>query len=89
MMFWPDHDMSGWGYTAMAIVMVLFWLLVIAAIVALVRSGTGGTQNRPARQAPPFVESPEQVLAARFARGDIDEAEYQQRLAVLRGTAPC
>ena len=25
---------------------------------------------------------------ARFARGEIDEAEYQQRLAVLRGTLP-
>lgn len=88
MMFWPDHDMSGWGYTGMAIGMVLFWLLVIAAIVALVRAGTGGTQNRTVPQAPPSVESPEQVLAARFARGEIDEAEYQQRLSVLRGTAP-
>lgn len=88
MMFWPDHDMSGWGYTGMAIGMVLFWLLVIAAIVALVRSGAGGPKNLAARQSPPHGESPEWLLAARFARGDIDEAEYQQRLAVLRGTAP-
>ncbi len=85
MMFWTDHDMSGWGYTAMAIGMVLFWALVIVAIVALVRSGTAGAQNRAALQAPPHAESPEQVLATRFAHGDIDEAEYRQRLAVLRG----
>jgi putative membrane protein len=27
---------------------------------------------------------PEQLLAARFARGEIDEAEYSRRLSVLR-----
>ena len=27
---------------------------------------------------------PEQVLAARFARGEIDEGEYSRRLSVLR-----
>ena len=28
--------------------------------------------------------NPEQVLAARFARGEIDEMEYSRRLSVLR-----
>jgi putative membrane protein len=28
--------------------------------------------------------SPEQILAARFARGEISETEYRDRLAVLR-----
>ena len=27
---------------------------------------------------------PQQVLAARFARGEIDEAEYSRRLSILR-----
>ncbi|WP_179476219.1 SHOCT domain-containing protein [Mycolicibacterium vinylchloridicum] len=89
MMFWSDHDMSGWGYTGMAIGMVVFWALVIVAIVALVRSGAGSSQPRAAAQIPPpYTESPEQLLAARFARGEIDEADYQQRLAVLRGSTP-
>lgn len=85
MMFWSDHDMSGWGYTGMAIGMVLFWILVIVAIIALVRSSTGNAQASSVLQPPRYTESPEQLLATRFARGDIDEAEYQQRLAVLRG----
>jgi uncharacterized membrane protein len=38
----------------------------------------------PGAQAQP--ESPEQLLAMRFARGEIDEGEYQQRLVVLRST---
>ena len=88
MMFWSDHDMSGWGYTGMAIGMVLFWVLVIVGIIALVRSSAGSTRARTALQPPPYTESPEQLLATRFARGDIDEAEYHQRLAVLRGGAP-
>jgi putative membrane protein len=88
MMFWSDHDMSGWGYAGMAIGMVLFWVLVIVAIVALIRFSTGATQTRDIPAPPPYPESPEQVLAARFARGDIDEADYRQRLAVLRGATP-
>ena len=84
MMFWSDH-MNGWGYAGMVIGMVVFWALIIVAIVALVRSSTGSSQVRSIPQLPPYTESPEQVLAARFARGEIDEGEYQQRLAVLRG----
>lgn len=30
------------------------------------------------------VPSPEQVLAGRFARGEIDETQYRERVAVLR-----
>lgn len=86
-MFWSDH-MSGWGYAGMGLGMVLFWVLVIVGIVALIRY-TGG--SAPAQPARPSLysgrESPEQMLAARFARGEIDETEYRTRLAVLRDTA--
>ena len=84
MMFWYDHNMGWWGYAGMGIGMVLFWALLIAGIVALVVYATG---NRPDRQVPPestSTSSPEQVLAARFARGEIDETEYCDRLAMLR-----
>lgn len=87
MMFWYDHGMSGWGYAGMAVGMVLFWILVIVGIVVLVRSIVGTTQGRALPGSPPTHESPEQLLAARFARGEIDEAEYQHRLAVLRANA--
>ncbi|MBB3604477.1 putative membrane protein [Mycolicibacterium sp. BK556] len=86
MMFWSVHDMSGWGYAGMAVGMVLFWILVIVGIVALVRFSTGSAQAYQAPRYPAYPESPEQLLAARFARGEIDDAEYQQRLATLRGT---
>ncbi len=88
MMFWYDHDMGWWGW-GMGIGMVLFWALLIAGIVALIVYTTG---DRQGRQIPPATTttppaSPEQVLAVRFARGEINETEYRDRLAVLRDHA--
>jgi putative membrane protein len=84
MVFWFDHGMDGWGWFAMSVGMMLFWALVVAAVVMLVRS-SGRSPGGPRRPARP---SPEQLLAERFARGEIDEEEYQQRLAALRGSGP-
>ena len=72
-------DMSGWGFALMGISAVVFWGLVIFGIVLLVRyvSRSG--------QAPTVPPSPEQLLAERFARGEIDESEYRARLETLRG----
>jgi len=78
MMFWYDHDMGWWGYARMGIGMILFWGLLIAGIIALVMFISG---DRQTRQSPP---SPEKLLAARFARGEISETEYRDRLSVLR-----
>jgi putative membrane protein len=78
MMFWYDHDMGWWGYAGMGIGVILVWGLLIAGIIALVVFISG---DRKTPDAPP---SPEQVLAARFARGEITETEYRDRLAVLR-----
>ena len=86
MMFWSDHDMGGWGYTGMVIGMVLFWALIIVGIIALIRFNTGTIRTVPQPPLQSDEESPEKVLASRFARGEIEEPEYQQRLAVLRST---
>jgi putative membrane protein len=79
MMFWPDHDVSGWGWAAMSVTMVLIWGLIIAGAVLLIRalnrSTSGSARREPA--------TPKELLAERFARGEIDEEEYQRRLAVL------
>jgi putative membrane protein len=80
-MFWYDHNMGWWGYAGMGIGMVLFWALLIVGIVALVRYAATDRQTPPYPTPPP---TPEQVLADRFARGEISETEYRDRLAVLR-----
>ena len=88
MMYWYGSGMSGWGYALMTVSMILFWGAVIAGIVALVRYfGRSGQppEASPSSQTPPASQTPEQLLAERFARGEISEDEYRQRLAVLRG----
>jgi putative membrane protein len=80
MMFWYGHDMGGWGYAGMAIGMFLFWALVLGGIVALIRVASGDQSNRYPSPAEPDAQ---QVLAVRYAQGDITEAEYRERSAVL------
>ena len=78
MMWWYGSGMSGWGYALMTLGMVLFWALVIFGVIALVRFLA--RNDRPTAARP----TPEQLLAERFARGEIDEHDYHQRLDTLR-----
>lgn len=84
-MMWIDGGWGGgWGgWLLMALVMVVFWGLVIAGIVALVHFLSG---NRTAASGGPGRGSgrAEELLAERLARGEIDEEEYRKRRAVLR-----
>jgi putative membrane protein len=85
MMYWYGSGIGGWGYALMTISMILFWGAVIYGIVALIRyARRDGPQGREPAQPP----APEQLLAERFARGEIDEEEYQQRLTSLRAAGP-
>lgn len=63
--------------------MALFWGLVITGAVLMVRYLSGTDEARTASR----PESPELVLAGRFARGEIDEHEYTDRSVTLRGKA--
>ncbi|MBN0043067.1 SHOCT domain-containing protein [Streptomyces actuosus] len=86
MMFWYDHDMNGWGWLGMSLGMIVFWGLIVTAFVLLLRTlgrpAPGGSHDSALRT-PPAPPSAEQLLAERFARGEIDEEEYQRRLRVL------
>jgi len=67
------HDGGmGWGW----LVMVILIVLVVAVTVLLVRHfSDGGRISHPGA---------EQVLAERFARGEIDEEEFRKRRDALR-----
>jgi putative membrane protein len=80
-MSWYDYDMGWWGYVGMGVGGVLFWTLLIVWVIALVGFVSGDQQTR--QPLPPAAPSAEQILAARFGRGEISETEYRDRLAVL------
>ena len=76
-MMWWGSDGWSWGdWLAMSLMMVAFWALVVFAIVALVRSRHEHDGVRDGRK-------PADILAERFARGEIDEAEFDQRAEAL------
>jgi putative membrane protein len=78
---------GGWGvggWLAMSLMMLVVWGLPIALVVWAVRSGFH--RDRPAVTTPPRPDADE-VLAERFARGEIDEVEFAHRLEVLRSRA--
>jgi putative membrane protein len=77
MMWWYGPGMNAWGYGLMTVSMVLFWSLVIFGVVALARYPGRGNRDTTARR------TPEEILAERYARGEIDDNEYHQRLDVL------
>ncbi|MFI8766527.1 SHOCT domain-containing protein [Streptomyces sp. NPDC053792] len=60
--------------------MVLFWELLITAVVLVFRT-LDRTTGRRMRQEPAAAE---QILGERLARGEIDEEEYRRRLSALR-----
>ena len=87
MMFGYDHDFGAWGWVLMSLSMIAFWGLVIAGVVAAIRY-LGAAQDRTNG---PVPRTPQEVLAERYARGEIEEEEYERRLRTLRdagSTAP-
>jgi putative membrane protein len=78
------YTMSGWGWLLMTLGMLGFWALVaVLALALLWRGGPPHQQPQPDQQ--PRL-NPEEVLAERLARGEIDPDEYRQRLQTLQET---
>jgi putative membrane protein len=80
MMGWyvGDH-MTGWGWAGMTLSTILFVGLLVLGGLLLVR--VARQDERPLTP-----RSPEQLLAERYARGDLDDEEYRRRLVTLTDT---
>ncbi|MEU9119931.1 SHOCT domain-containing protein [Streptomyces sp. NPDC048506] len=90
-MFWYDHGAGGWAWFAMSVGAVLFWALVITAGVVLFRAfarsaPSGGERTGWPGGRGPAAPTAEQILAERYARGEIEDEEYRRRLATLRAS---
>lgn len=81
MMYW-GNGMSGWGMLFMTVNTLLVVGLIVGGIVFAVRQS--GTRQPTA---PPQAD-PRQILAERYARGEIDDEEYRRRLDTLQGGQP-
>ena len=74
-MMW-GYDGYGFGGIGMGISMLLFWGLIIVAIVLLVR-GFGGSAGGQAPRLP--EKTALDILRERYARGEIGKAEFEEK----------
>ncbi|HEY6094758.1 MAG TPA: SHOCT domain-containing protein [Gallionellaceae bacterium] len=72
---WGHMGDYGWGWGAMGIGMLLFWAILIAGIVLLVRLtwGSGPSAGRGREK------SALELLQERYARGEIGREEFLQK----------
>lgn len=69
------NGFGGWGMGFGFIFMLLFWGLVILGVVALIRwLLTQSSPNRSSRD-----KTPLEIVQERYARGEIDRDEYEQK----------
>lgn len=80
-MFWYGHDMNGWGYGLMGISMLAVWVLLIGAVAMVLRHNRNPAAHTGDVVAPLTAD---QLLAQRFARGEIDHDDYLARQVALR-----
>ena len=76
------NGLGNWGGWGMAFggFMMIFWVVVLVAlIIFIVRWSTGSPNNISRRNAA-------EILRQRYARGEIDSNEYEERLQFLRTT---
>jgi putative membrane protein len=69
-------DMTGWAWAWMTLMMIIGLLLLGVLSLALFRSPDGQRPHPPQAR-------PEEILARRFAQGEIDEEDYLRRYGVM------
>jgi len=85
---WGDdfgHMMWGGGFGMVGgLMMLLFWGAIIALIVLVVRGAFAGPDSGPDSGTKSDSKSdPADILRERYAKGDIDDEEYERRKAKL------
>lgn len=79
------HDNWGGGsWWLMAIMMIAFWAGIIWIAVTLLRRGEHHPQPHAPGGATPPRPTPQEILAERLARGEIEPDDYRQRLDALQ-----
>jgi putative membrane protein len=80
-MWW--YEGSGWmGWIVTGLVTVAVLLVLVVAGLTALRAVDRRAQRDPGSSAP--SRTSEQLLDDRFARGEIDEVEYERRRDLLR-----
>lgn len=85
MMWWNHGTWSAGDWLSMSVMMLAFWALVIALILWLIHSSLNGSSGEATLTSNP-IQRADEVLAERFASGEIDEEEFTRRRESLHPT---
>jgi putative membrane protein len=77
----PWHQGASWGAWLMFALMIVIVVAVLVAVIYFLRAAAGTRAASTARGA--SLESPRDILKRRYAAGEIDREEYQQKLKDL------
>ena len=80
-----DWGFGGWGMGFGPLLMLLFWVLVIVGIVALFRSLQSGQGQGLGTGPGPGAKTPAEIVQERYARGEINREEFEQKTRDLAG----
>jgi putative membrane protein len=72
---------GGWWGFGMMLFSLLFLALIVVGVVFVVRSFSGAGRTAPRSQGNRALD----ILDERFARGEIDQQEYEERRRILTG----
>jgi putative membrane protein len=77
---------GGWHWMFFGPVMMLLFLGIAVAVIVLIVRWLGGSRHHDAPMLPPTAtpgRTPLDILKERFARGEIDKEEFEERRRVL------
>ena len=78
---------GGWGIGGM-IMMIFFWAVIIVGAVLIIRyftTGHGGVSSGQGAGSIAPGRDPLEILRERYAKGEIDTEEFEQRKRTLEG----
>jgi putative membrane protein len=79
---WPGHGRWAMGHHGMmgggmGIGMIIFWIILIVAVVLLFSGAVNGVRGK--KQKREDALNPLEILNQRYARGEIDKVEYEEK----------
>lgn len=83
-MYGPHMWNGGWsGWFFGPIMMIVFIAVTVVVVVLVIRRLGGSGRDSIAEQPAPPSKTPLDILKERFARGEIDKEEFEERRRVL------
>jgi putative membrane protein len=79
---WGHMDWGGWGmgWGWFGLMHLLWWVVVIGAAAVFLRWAIGGSRHRDTGE-----DSARRIVRERYARGEIDKPEFDERMKHLGG----